>query len=98
MKKQDILMRLMVATLYLVHQEQAFRGHNEPAGSAHRGNFVELVYAFAEFDNTLAEHMGSSMVFSGMSNSIQHDIIKSTAHVIQDETDKEIRKSPFIAV
>lgn len=33
-----------------------------------------------------------------MSNTIQNDIIKSIAHVIQDETDEEIRKSPFIAV
>ncbi|KAF3837625.1 hypothetical protein F7725_009393 [Dissostichus mawsoni] len=37
-------------------------------------------------------------VFSGMSNTIQNDIIESIARSIQDETDKEIHISPFIAV
>ena len=62
------------------------------------GNFVGLVHAFVKFNNTLAEHLGLSTVFSSMSNTIQNDIIESIAHIIQDETDKEIRKSPFIAV
>ena len=90
-KNRDILMRLIVAALHLARQEQAFRGHNEAAGSANRGNFVQLVHAFAEFVNTLAEHLGSSTVFSGMSNTIQNLIIESIAHIIQDETDTEIR-------
>ncbi|KAJ3581413.1 hypothetical protein NHX12_016671, partial [Muraenolepis orangiensis] len=42
--------------------------------------------------------MGSSTVFSGMSNTIQNDIIESIARSIQDETDKDIHISPFIAV
>jgi hypothetical protein len=40
-KNRDILRRLVVTALYLARQEQAFRGHNEAAGSANRGNFVE---------------------------------------------------------
>lgn len=91
-------MSLIVAALYLACQEQAFRGHDEASGSSNRGNFVELVHAFAEFDSTLAEHLGSSTVFSGMSNTLQNDIIESIAHIIQDETDEEINKSPFISV
>ncbi|KAL7395066.1 hypothetical protein ABVT39_009446 [Epinephelus coioides] len=91
-------MKLIVAALYLARQEQAFRGHNEATSSSNRGNFVELVHAFVEFDTTLAEHLGSSTVFSGMSNTIQNDIVESIARVIQDETDKEINMSPFIAV
>ncbi|KAJ3583553.1 hypothetical protein NHX12_016917 [Muraenolepis orangiensis] len=97
-KNRDILRKLIIAALYLARQEQAFRGHNEAAGSSNRGNFVELVHAFAEFDTALAEHMGSSTVFSGMSNTIQNDIIESIARSIQDETDKDIHISPFIAV
>ena len=97
-KNRDILRKLIIAALYLARQEQAFRGHNEAAGSSNRGNFVELVRAFAEFDTALAEHLGSSTVFSGMSNTIQNDIIESIARSIQDETDKEIHISPFIAV
>lgn len=59
---------------------------------------MELVRAFAEFDTTLTEHLGSSTVFSGMSNTIQSDITESIADVIQDEIDKEINMSHFIAV
>ncbi|KAF3833366.1 hypothetical protein F7725_027031 [Dissostichus mawsoni] len=94
-KNRDILRKLIIAALYLA----PFRGHNEAAGSSNReSNFVELVGAFAEFDTALAEHLGSSTVFSGMSNTVQNDIIESIARSIQDETDKEIHISPFIAV
>ncbi|KAF3835860.1 hypothetical protein F7725_028418 [Dissostichus mawsoni] len=91
-KNRDILRKLIIAALYLARQEQAFRGHNEAAGSSNRGNFVEL---------SLTLHLRSTWdrtVFSGMSNTIQNDIIESIARSIQDETDKEIHISPFIAV
>lgn len=98
-KNRDIMKRFIIAALYLGRQEQAFRGHNESAtSSSNRGNFVELVQAFAEFDTAVAEHLGSSTVFTGMSNTIQNDIIESIAHVIKDEIDKEINSAPFIAV
>lgn len=97
-RNRDILMRLVVAAVYLARQQQAFRGHSGTPGSANRGNFVELVHAFSEFDATLAEHLDSSPVFSGMSSTVQDDITESIAHVIQNETDKEIHTSPFIAV
>lgn len=96
-RNRDILMRLIVAAVYLARQQQAFRGQSG-APSANRGNFVELVHAFSEFDNTLAEHLESSPVFSGMSSTIQDDITESIAHVLQNDTDKEINMSPFIAV
>ena len=42
-KNRAILKRLIIAVLYLGHQEQAFRGHHESAGSSgDKGNFVEL--------------------------------------------------------
>ncbi|KAJ3594678.1 hypothetical protein NHX12_003985 [Muraenolepis orangiensis] len=41
-KNRDILRKLLIAALYLAHQQQAFRGHNEAAGSSNGGNFVEL--------------------------------------------------------
>lgn len=97
-KNRDILMRLIVAALYLARQEQAFRVHNEASNSSNKGNFTELVHAFAEFDSTLAEHLGSSTVSSGMSDTIQNEIIESIAQIIQDETYKDINKCPFIAV
>ena len=55
-KNRDILMRLIVAALYLARQSIQ---DNEAAGSSNGGNFVELVHTFAEFDTTLSEHLGS---------------------------------------
>ncbi|KAG7260254.1 hypothetical protein CRUP_037038, partial [Coryphaenoides rupestris] len=63
-KNRDILRKVIIAALYLARQEQAFRGHDESASSSNRGNIVEPLHAFAEFDTALAEHLGSSTVFS----------------------------------
>ncbi|XP_074521359.1 zinc finger MYM-type protein 1-like [Halichoeres trimaculatus] len=98
-KNRAILKRLIAAVLYLGGQEQAFRGHSESTSSSgNRGNFMELVQTFAEFDTTMAEHLSSATAFTGTSKTIQNDIIKSTAHVIQEEIDKEINAAPFIAI
>ncbi|XP_074521341.1 zinc finger MYM-type protein 1-like [Halichoeres trimaculatus] len=98
-KNRAILKRLIAAVLYLGGQEQAFRGHSESTSSSgNRGNFMELVQTFAEFDTTMAEHLSSATAFTGTSKTIQNDIIESTAHVIQEEIDKEINAAPFIAI
>ncbi|KAJ3595511.1 hypothetical protein NHX12_004814 [Muraenolepis orangiensis] len=81
-KNRDILRKLIIAALYVARQEQAFRGHNEAAGSSNRGNFVELVRAFAEFDTALAEHMGSS-VFSGGS-AVRWNFKSRAVHAIHE--------------
>ncbi|KAG7270660.1 hypothetical protein CRUP_032179 [Coryphaenoides rupestris] len=53
-KNRDILRKVIIAALYLARQEQAFRGHDESASSSNRGNIVELLHAFAEFDTRRA--------------------------------------------
>lgn len=58
----------------------------------------ELVNAFAEFDTASAEHLGTSSIFRGMSNTIQNYIIQSITDVIQSQIDSEISSAPFIAV
>ena len=74
----------------------------------HSGKFVStpnlkyvpaaLVQAVAEFDTTLAGRLASATTFTGVSKTIQNDIIESAAHVIQEEIDKEINTASFIAV
>lgn len=97
-KNRDILRKLIDAVIYLGTQELSFRGHDESATSQNRGNFVELVHLLAEFDQALAEHLGSATVFRGMSSTIQNEIIESIASVIQSEIDTELNSTPFIAV
>ena len=52
----------------LANQEFAFRGNNESTTLFNRGNYVELIYAFAENDERISRHLETSTVFSGLSN------------------------------
>ena len=76
----------------------AFRGNDESENSINRGNYVELIYAFAENDGRLAHHLKTSTVFSGLSNRIQNDLIEAVAEVILTDIRNEIQEAPFIAV
>ncbi|KAF3859056.1 hypothetical protein F7725_021455 [Dissostichus mawsoni] len=100
-KNRDIMRKLIIAALYLPRQEQAFRGHNEAAGSSNRGNLVELARAFAELDTALAEHLGSSTVFSGMSNTgVDWDKNSALAFSVQTSPlhyQRTLHRSPLIS-
>ena len=80
-ESRKILKCLIKTTCFLAKQELAFRGNNESQNSFNRGNYVELIYAFAENDQRLARHFKTSSVFSGLSNRIQNDLIESVAEV-----------------
>ena len=60
-------------------------GNDESATSFNRGNYVELIYAFAENDERISCHLEISTVFSGLSNPIQNDIIEAVAEVIRTD-------------
>ena len=68
------------------------------ATSFNRGNYVELIYAFAENDERISRHLETSTVFSGLSNRIQNDIIEAVAEVIRTDIRKDINKASFVAV
>lgn len=59
-KNQEILKDLINATCFLAKQKLAFRGNDERANSSYRGNYVELLHAFAEKDERLARHLETS--------------------------------------
>lgn len=90
--------RLIDATCFLVKQELAFWGDDESATSNNRGNYVELLQLLGKFDETLASHLQSSSMFSGLSNRIQNDLIESIAEVVKSNIREEISKVPFVAV
>ena len=62
--------------------------------SFNRGNYVELIYAFAKNDERISRHLETSTVFSGLSNRIpeQNDIIEAVAEVISTDIRKDINK------
>jgi hypothetical protein len=56
-------------------QEFAFRGHDERESSINKGNYKEVAEVITRYDALLAEHIKLSTVFSGMSKTIQKDLI-----------------------
>ena len=60
--------------------------------SFNRGNYVELINAFAKNDERISRHLETSTVFSGLSNQIpaQNDIIEAVAEVIRTDIRKDI--------
>ncbi|KAJ4930678.1 hypothetical protein JOQ06_024986 [Pogonophryne albipinna] len=97
-ENREILKDLINAVCFLAKQELAFRGNDESAKSSNRGNYVELLHAFAEKDETLARHLETSTVFSGLSNRIQNDLIEAVSDVIKNDIRHEINAAPFVGV
>ena len=75
----------------------AFRGNNESATLFNRGNYVELIYVFAENDERISRHLEISTMFSGLSNRIQNNIIEAVAEIIRTDIRKDINKVSFVA-
>ena len=97
-ENRKILKVLINGTCYLANQELTFRGNDESVTSFDCGNYVELIYAFAENDKRISCHLEISKVFSGLSNRIQNDIIEAVAEVIRTDIRKDINKTSFVAV
>ena len=53
------------------------------ATSFNRGNYVELIYAFAENDERISRHLETSKVFFGLFNRIQNDIHEAVAELFE---------------
>lgn len=96
-RNRDTLRRLIDATAYLGMQELAFRGQDEGPNSDNKGNYRELVGLIARYDNLLAEQQQSSDGFTGMSATIQNDLICAIGNSINNEITKELNTAPFFS-
>ena len=76
----------------------AFLGNDVSATSFDRGNYIELIYAFAENDERISHHSETFTVFSGLSNRIQNDITEAVAEAIRTDIRKDINIASFAAV
>ena len=63
-----------------------------------RGNYVEMAYLTAEFDDKLQTHLSNATVFCGLSLTIQNDLIDSVSHVVLAEIKKELQNCYFVSV
>ena len=80
--------------------ELALRGHNESENSENKGVpvFRELIDFSAKLDDDLKEHLNKSSVFTGMSKTIQNDLLECMLKVYHDEVRKEINNVDYVDV
>lgn len=91
-ENRDILQRLIIdMTIFLITQELAFRGHNEKVDSQNKGNFRELAEFLSVYDSKFNAFLQESSVFSGLSKTIQNDLIDSINHVVSQHIESEIQ-------
>ena len=97
-QNREIMNRLIDATCYLAKQGLAFRGHDEKDDSINRGNYKELISLLGNYDPLLSNHLDTATVFSGLSKTIQNDLIKCVADCMTEKIQSEIKESDFIAI
>ncbi|PSN33785.1 hypothetical protein C0J52_17216 [Blattella germanica] len=78
--------------------ELTLQGHNESENSENKVVFRELIDFSAKFDEDLKEHLNKSSVFTGMSKTIQNDLLECMLKVYHDEVRKEINSVDYVAV
>ncbi|KAJ3654966.1 hypothetical protein Zmor_014116 [Zophobas morio] len=96
-ENREIITRLIDMIIYLATQEQAFRGHNESRDSLNQGNFRELASLLSKYDNKFKVFLDESSVFTGLSKTIQNELIESINKVISEIIENEIKMSPFFS-
>jgi hypothetical protein len=76
------------------------RGHDEKTDSNNPGIFNGLINLMSEIDVVLKSHIDKSKntVFSGLSKTIQNEILESILAVTQTLIKKEIDESDYIAI
>ncbi|KAL1281285.1 hypothetical protein QQF64_000088 [Cirrhinus molitorella] len=94
-QNRAFLNRLIDVTSLLGRQELSFRGHDESSESSNKGNYREFTETLAKYDSILSTQFESSTVFSGMSHTIQNDLISALAATISDQIRDEIQDAPF---
>jgi hypothetical protein len=92
---------LINMTIFLSTQELAFRGNDESVHSESEGNFKELAKFAATLDENLNKFIDPSLspVFTGLSKTIQNDLIdsvtKNLMKTIYDEINTAVLRIAF---
>ena len=97
-ENRKYLKNLINAVLYLCKQELPLRGHDESCASLNKGNYRELLETFGKIDNHFHDRLHSNHGthgFTGVSSSIQNDLIQSVANVVTNEIKDEVKTSPL---
>jgi len=91
---------LIDIVLFLGKQELSFRGHNESINSLNKGNFRELLDMFLNRSSLEIQNHYKTIkpLFSGVSNTIQNDIILCISDYLSNCVVNEIKKCKCYSV
>ncbi|KAB7494333.1 Zinc finger MYM-type protein 1 [Armadillidium nasatum] len=97
-KNRQIFKVLIDLTCLLAKQELSFRGHDESKDSYNQGNFKEFFFVMMNNNEELKNHWEKMRGFTGLSKTIQNDIIECIAMEIKETICNIIRDSPFFSI
>lgn len=100
-KNRYILSKLIDVIKFCGCFELALRGHDESSDSGNPGIFRGLVNLIAEVDAELKTHLSQLQkhaAFSGLSKTIQNELLDSIYFVCRDLITQEINQANFIAI
>ncbi|CAG9773295.1 unnamed protein product [Ceutorhynchus assimilis] len=98
-KNRKLLSYLKDVTSFLAKQELSFRGHDETFDSFNSGNFREVFNLITKRDLEMQEHLKKiGNIFSGLSKTIQNDLINCISEHVRETINKEISEALFLAV
>ncbi|XP_045480673.1 zinc finger MYM-type protein 1-like [Harmonia axyridis] len=98
-KNRRLMSYLIDVTCFLAKQEISFLGHNENSDSFDSGNFNETFDLLVKRDAEIQNHLKKiDHIFSGLSETIQNDLISCISEHLTDKIHAEIKESLFFAV
>ena len=101
-RNRDFLEHHIRATVFLATQGLGFRGHDETKDSHNRGNFVKLLETIQHYSGNrrLAECLFEEdrPVFSGLSSSIQNDLIECLYDEVIESIKHEVHLSTYVSL
>jgi hypothetical protein len=90
---------LIDVTVTLAKQELAFRGRDESNNSFNTGNFKEIFNLLIKRDSEIQAHIKKiGGVFTGLSKTIQNDLIECVADFVRIKIREEITSAMFFAI
>jgi hypothetical protein len=79
--------------------KHAFRGHDETENSLNAGNFREIFQLLIKRDTEIQDHLKKiEGIFSGLSKTIQNDLIECISDHVRDTIKNEILNTPFFSI
>ncbi|CAG9827151.1 unnamed protein product [Diabrotica balteata] len=69
------------------------RGHDKSEHSLNKGNYRELIKMFKKYDLEFSNLLYNSKTFSGVSKTIQNELIESISYILSNVIESEIQET-----